>query len=64
VDWLPLIGGPEDMNPVLNEAVERMTAGARLLRNRARWAAAIAHFCRSIQGPNTVQQRRLSWSAE
>ena len=31
---------------MLNQSVERMTSGGRLMQYRARWAAAIAHFCR------------------
>ncbi len=29
-----------------NQAVERVATGGRHVRNRARWAAAIAHFLR------------------
>jgi hypothetical protein len=36
------------MNEWPNQAVERMAAGRMLIRFRTLWAAAIAHFSRSV----------------
>jgi hypothetical protein len=47
------------MKGAANQSVERMAAGGCRLRSRALWAAAIAHFSRSVQ--DTMSEIPNSW---